>query len=111
MAIATLLQKVKRLQALVALRQQAPSILEVLRDDPTQVLTRANMPPDDWQREALRSKAKRMLLLASRQAGKSSVAAALALHTALIYPRSPVLLMSPSIRPRSSESGRRPRVP
>jgi hypothetical protein len=39
-----------------------------------------------------------MLLLASRQAGKSSVAAALALQTALLRPRSPVLLLSPSLR-------------
>jgi len=46
----------------------------------------------------LRSDAQRMLLLASRQAGKSSVAAALALQTALLCPRSPVLLLSPSLR-------------
>ena len=98
MAVATLLRKVKRLQALVALQRQAPSVLEALRDDPTKVLTCANMPPDPWQEQALRSKAQRMLLLASRQGGKSSVAAALALHTALLCPRSPVLLLSPSIR-------------
>jgi phage terminase large subunit-like protein len=39
-----------------------------------------------------------LLLLATRQAGKSTVAAALALHTALVQTRSPVLILSPSTR-------------
>jgi tRNA(Met) C34 N-acetyltransferase TmcA len=39
-----------------------------------------------------------MLLLASRQAGKSSVSAALALHTALVRPGVLVLVLSPSQR-------------
>jgi hypothetical protein len=46
----------------------------------------------------LSTPAERTLLLASRQSGKSSVAAALALHTALTRPRSPILLLSPSLR-------------
>jgi hypothetical protein len=41
---------------------------------------------------------RRTLLLCSRQAGKSSVAAAVALRTALLRPASPVLLLSPSLR-------------
>src|SRR6516165_4037028 len=98
MAIASLLRKVKRLQALVALRNREPSALALLLDDPTQVLVQAKMNPDPWQDQVLRSRAPRMLLLASRQAGKSSVAAALALHTALVVHGSPVLLLSPSLR-------------
>ena len=39
-----------------------------------------------------------MLLLATRQGGKSSVAAALAIGTALLQPKSPVLVLSPSLR-------------
>jgi hypothetical protein len=39
-----------------------------------------------------------MLLLCGRQAGKSSVAAALALKAALLEPCSPVLLLSPTLR-------------
>ena len=62
------------------------------------ILTHAGLEPDEWQAGVLRSDAQRMLLLASRQAGKSSVAAALALRTALLRPRSPVLLLSPSLR-------------
>jgi hypothetical protein len=56
------------------------------------------MTPDPWQQEQLQSSASRMLLLCSRQAGKSTVAAALALRVALLRPRSPVLLLSPSQR-------------
>jgi hypothetical protein len=59
------------------------------------------MTADAWQEQVLRSAASRMLLLASRQAGKSSVAAALALNTALTRPHSPVLLLSPSTRQAS----------
>jgi hypothetical protein len=90
MAIATLLRKVKRLQALVALRQSEPSSIEAMRADPTQILVKAGMPPDPWQEQTLRSRASRVLLLAS-EAGTSSVSAALALHTALVQPGAPSL--------------------
>jgi hypothetical protein len=58
----------------------------------------AGLSPDPWQAEVLASSANRMLLLASRQSGKSSVSAALGLKTALLQPRSLVLLLSPSLR-------------
>lgn len=54
--------------------------------------------PDPWQERALRWGGKRMLLNCSRQSGKSTTAAILALHTALFYPASLVLLVSPSLR-------------
>lgn len=54
--------------------------------------------PDPWQANVLRSTAQRMLLLCSRQAGKSTTTATLALHTALFQPGSLVLLLSPSLR-------------
>jgi hypothetical protein len=60
------------------------------------------MTPDPWQEQLLHSDAGQMLLLASRQSGKSLVSAVLALQTALLRPRSPVLLLSPSLR-QSSE--------
>jgi hypothetical protein len=50
----------------------------------------------------LRSKARNLLLLCGRQAGKSLTAGALALVTALLNDRSLVLLLSPSLR-QSSE--------
>jgi Terminase large subunit, T4likevirus-type, N-terminal len=77
---------------------QARQTLERIREDPQQIMLRAGMPPDDWQAKLLRSSASRMLLLCSRQSGKSTTAAALALRTALLRPRAPILLLSPSLR-------------
>ncbi|MBI2389497.1 MAG: hypothetical protein HYV09_07865 [Deltaproteobacteria bacterium] len=54
--------------------------------------------PDPWQHSFLRSTARRQILLCSRQSGKSTVAAIAALHRALFYPQSLVLVVSPSIR-------------
>src|SRR5437870_12184322 len=73
-------------------------VLEALREDPARLMGLAGMDPDPWQQGLLRSPAARMLLLCSRQAGKSSVAAALALRSALLVPRSLGLLLSPSQR-------------
>jgi hypothetical protein len=58
----------------------------------------SGMPPDAWQTTLLRSAADRMLLLCSRQSGKSQTAAALALQTALVIPGSLTLLLSPTQR-------------
>ncbi|MBT1279306.1 terminase large subunit [Thermoanaerobacter sp. CM-CNRG TB177] len=58
--------------------------------------------PDPWQEQALRWSGKRLLLNCSRQSGKSTTAAILALHRALFYPKSLILLVSPSLR-QSSE--------
>lgn len=54
--------------------------------------------PDPWQEQALRWSGKRLLLNCSRQSGKSTTAAILALHKALFYPGALVLLVSPSLR-------------
>jgi hypothetical protein len=98
MSMKQLSRKLDRLEAMAELQQQDPETIDALRTDPITLLVRADMTPDPWQQQVLRSTASRMLLLASRQAGKSSVAAALALHTALTSPQSPVLLLSPSTR-------------
>lgn len=58
--------------------------------------------PDPWQAQLLRSPAKRILLNCSRQSGKSTSSAILALHRALFFPNSLILLISPSLR-QSSE--------
>jgi hypothetical protein len=99
MTVRTMAKKLGRLEAM-ARRQtdRNTAVLEALTEDPVRILTNAGLEPDEWQAGVLRSDAQRMLLLASRQAGKSSVAAALALQTALLRPRSPVLLLSPSLR-------------
>jgi Terminase large subunit, T4likevirus-type, N-terminal len=72
--------------------------LNDVRAQPAQLMARAGLAPDAWQERLLQSPAARLLLLCSRQAGKSAVAAALALRVALLTPRSPVLLLSPSLR-------------
>jgi hypothetical protein len=57
---------------------------------------------DDWQAEVLRHNGPRLMMLCSRQSGKSVTAAVKALYTALFFPGSLTLIVSPSQR-QSSE--------
>jgi hypothetical protein len=92
-------RKLARLETLVKTRQrQDHARCDQVRADPSLLMTCAGLAPDPWQSQLLHSRAARMLLLCARQSGKSSVAAALALQAALLGPRAPVLLLSPSIR-------------
>jgi hypothetical protein len=61
-------------------------------------IDRLGFTPDPWQASLLRSSAKQLLLNCSRQAGKSTATAIVALHTALFRPNSLTLLVSPSLR-------------
>lgn len=61
-----------------------------------------NLAPDSWQANVLRSDSERTILNCSRQAGKSTVASIMALHRAIFYTYSLILLVSPSLR-QSSE--------
>ncbi len=54
--------------------------------------------PDPWQRDLLRSTSERLLLNCSRQSGKSTMAAVVALHRALYNPGSLVLILAPAER-------------
>jgi hypothetical protein len=65
---------------------------------PEQLMRAAALDPDPWQAELLQSQARQLLLLCSRQAGKSTVSAALALHEALYRPNSLVLMLAPALR-------------
>jgi Terminase large subunit, T4likevirus-type, N-terminal len=77
----------------------ADDLLEMARRlDPVCLALDCGMTPDPWQEEVLRSTADRILMLASRQSGKSFCAAVLALHQALYEPGSLVLLLSPTLR-------------
>src|SRR6516165_5179055 len=71
--------------------------LEAIEADPAEILVRAGLTPDSWQTRLLRCSHDRVLICASRQSGKSTVSAALALKTALLS-ESLVLLVSPSLR-------------
>ena len=66
--------------------------------DPVRLMEALDLTPDPWQRDLLRSDAQRMLLLCSRQAGKTCAAAILGLHTALFKPPALVLLACPALR-------------
>ena len=69
-----------------------------LAADPVLLGEAAGFDLDDWQRALLRSTARRLLLLASRQSGKSTTTAILATWTAVHRPGSLVLLLSPGLR-------------
>lgn len=67
--------------------------------DPMLFMQRAGYPAvDPWQAELLRDRSPRVLLLAARQLGKSSVTALAGLHRAVFHPESLVLLFAPSLR-------------
>lgn len=54
--------------------------------------------PDGWQADLLRSNSKRILMSCSRQSGKSTMSALIALHRALYHPGSLVLCLAPALR-------------
>jgi hypothetical protein len=68
------------------------------RFDPCLMARRGGITPDNWQSDLLRSDAKQLILNCSRQSGKSTISAVLAVHEAIYTPNSLVLLLSPSLR-------------
>jgi Terminase large subunit, T4likevirus-type, N-terminal len=69
--------------------------------------TRAlGVDPDHWQERLLRSESQRILLNVSRQAGKSSMSAIIALHRALTAGDSLVLILAPSERQAKETFGK-----
>src|SRR5215217_5517099 len=65
---------------------------------PLEVAHRSGIEPDPWQRDVLDSDAQQILLLCSRQSGKSTVTSILATHRAVTVPGSLVLLLAPALR-------------
>jgi Terminase large subunit, T4likevirus-type, N-terminal len=99
MTSATMRTELRKLQSLLAARRQTSSpVLDQLRKDPATIFTAAGMKPDPWQAELLKSSPPRMLLLCSRQAGKSTTAAALAILAAVLRAPALILLLSPTLR-------------
>jgi hypothetical protein len=103
--LATLTAKVSRLATALGRETPTPASrrrlarLETLRRDPRHLFRLAGLTPDPWQSDVYCSATTaRFLNLCSRQAGKSLVAAALALKTAVLSPGSLTLLLSPSLR-------------
>lgn len=66
------------------------------RIDPPSLMRAVGMEPDPWQERLLLTDARRILVLSTRQAGKSTTTAALGLRTILTVPRSLVVMVSAS---------------
>jgi|SRR5829696_4415089 len=66
--------------------------------DPVLLARDAGLEPDPWQADLLRTMPRRALLLCSRQSGKSTVTALMALWTAIYKAAALVILVSPSQR-------------
>jgi hypothetical protein len=81
-----------------AMRAAIKERLELERSDPCLMAQRAGIVPDAWQSDLLRSDAKQMVLNCSRQSGKSTISAVLAVHEAIYTPGSLTLLLAPSLR-------------
>jgi hypothetical protein len=74
-----------------------------LKDDLRLALDRASfaravrVEPDPWQEDLLKSPSDRVLLNCSRQSGKSTISAIIALHRALYHPNSLILRLAPAL--------------
>jgi hypothetical protein len=66
--------------------------------DPALIGRDVGLTLDQWQRDLLRSMASRVLLLASRQVGKSTTCGLLATHTIVTQPGALVLVVAPALR-------------
>jgi hypothetical protein len=66
--------------------------------DPVLLALRVGITPDPWQAALLRSHTRQAILLCSRQSGKSTISAVLAVHAAMYHAPSLVLVLSPSLR-------------
>lgn len=75
-----------------------PIELEMRRAlDPVQLLRGIGLQPVPWQVDLLRLSSDRILMLMSRQAGKSTIASVLAIHQIVYVPQSSVLIISKTI--------------
>jgi hypothetical protein len=77
--------------------------------DPAQLLRVVGMTADEWQELLLRERPRRALVLCARQVGKSTAAAAAALHEAIYNPAALILMISATQR-QSGELLRRARL-
>jgi hypothetical protein len=81
-----------------AIQNAVKERLEFEKGDAVLMARRAGIVTDAWQSDLLRSDAKQMILLCSRQSGKSTITSILALHQAIYTANSLILLLSPSLR-------------
>ena len=65
--------------------------------DPTLLADPVGLEPEPWQSRVLLSSAKRQIVDACRQSGKSTITALRAVHLALYRPGSLVLIVAPTL--------------
>jgi hypothetical protein len=80
------------------LRERRPSQRLAIPEDRLEFARSLGIVPDAWQERLLCSEAPRVLLNCARQSGKSTMAAIIALHQALRWPSSLVLILAPAER-------------
>jgi hypothetical protein len=97
---ATTLARLERAETLVRAITAGPD--QTMADDPISLSRAAGIDPDPWQADLLCSDERRIMLNCSRQSGKSTTAATLAVHTSIYRPGSLVILLAPALR-QSSE--------
>ena len=95
---ATLQRQVSLLQQQVREMRQAVDESRQPRKSAVAMAADLGLILDDWQQRALATESRDILLLASRQAGKSTVAGVAALHQSISAPNSLTLIVSPSER-------------
>lgn len=86
----------RRYAAETTARESAPTIATLVHD-PVALCARAGFVPDPWQLALLRSVAQTLLVLCSRQAGKSTIIALL-IVLSLLQPNQMIVIVSPSER-------------
>lgn len=91
MSTTRLAEEVRRLQGRRRRRDELP-------EDRASFARLVGLEPDEWQREVLLSEHPRLLLNCSRQSGKSTVAAVVALYKALRDRGALILVLAPSER-------------
>lgn len=70
----------------------------LVRYDPPEIMRRAALDPDPWQAALLQRQPHRAMVVCSRQAGKSTVCAAVALHRAISAPNRVIVVIAPTQR-------------
>lgn len=75
--------------------------------DPAVFCTQAlKFNPDPWQKRLLRSRSRKIIVNVARQQGKSTTAAAKAVHKAVFSPKSLILIVAPAV-PQAGELRRK----
>src|SRR5215217_6038687 len=100
---ASLVREIRSLRGAYDVRRLAASLVPA---EPAEFALKVGIRPDPWQLRLLRSDSSRVLLNCSRQSGKSTMAAVLALHKALIKPAALVLILAPSERQAKETFGK-----